>query len=224
MGASRGTRPVRDAGRAPRRRVLRTGQRAPKGRCHALVVVLECADEKAVRWLGRSRLAMAVIPIIVGIVPGMASMKLFQAADVVELTGLTSSQLREWSSRGRRNLIPVDVEPGGPGRHALYSWQTILVLRMLKELHTEFAVEIGAWAPGMVKFRETLNHVSFSSLWGSTVHFKCMDDPKLVVESEANTLAGLAVPLNPHLLPIANSLSVRPPDQLFLFPTLAIAQ
>lgn len=188
------------------------------------MVVLDCADEKAVRWLGPSRLAMAAIPIIVGIVPGMASMKLFQAADVVDLKGLTGSQLREWSSRGRRNLVPVDVEPGGPGRHALYSWQTILVLRMLKELHTEFAVEIGAWAPGMVKFRQTLNHVSFSSLWGSMVHFRCMDDPKLVVASASNTLAGLIVPLDPHLLPIANSLSVRPPDQLFLFPTLAVAQ
>ena len=62
--------------------------------------------------------------------------RMFQAADVVLLTGLTVSQLREWSSPRRRNLIPADVTAAGPGRHALYSWQTILVLACSKNFAT----------------------------------------------------------------------------------------
>ena len=151
-------------------------------------------------------------------------MKLFQAADVIDLTGPTGSQLREWSSRRRRNLVPVDVEPEGPGRHALYSWQTILVLRILNGLRTEFAVEVRAWAPGLIKFRGTLSCISFSSLWESLVHFQSMDKPKFVGVSESEALTGLLMPLDPHLLPISHRLSVPPPDQLLLFPALVVAR
>ena len=116
---------------------------------------------------------------IVGIMTIVHSIKLSQAADVIELTGLTRSQLREWSNPGRRNLVPADVEPGGPGRHALYTWQTILVLRLLRELHVDFAVEVSAWAPGMVGFRQKLERISFLSLWGSLAHFQNRDNPEI---------------------------------------------
>lgn len=152
----------------------------------------------------------------------MVVMKLFQAADVMELTGLTRSQLREWSSRDRRNLIPADVEPEGPGRHALYTWQTILVLRLLRALHTEFSVEVAAWAPGMNRLRQKLERVSFPSLWGSLVHFPNRESPELAGSSVSAPLSGVLLPLDPHLLVIATKLSLPPPDQLFLFPAVAV--
>ena len=158
---------------------------------------------------------------IVGIMTTVYSMKLFQAADVIELTGLTRSQLREWSSPARRNLVPADIEPHGPGRHALYTWQTILVLRLLRELHVDFAVEIGAWAPGMVGFRQKLERVSFLSLWGSLVHFQNRDNPELVPLRTGALLSGVVMPLDPHLLPIATKLSLRTGDQLLLFPAVS---
>ncbi len=149
-------------------------------------------------------------------------MRLFQAADVLELTGLTRSQLREWSARDRRNLVPADVVSEGPGRHALYTWQTILVLRLLRALHTEFVVEVGAWAPGMNQLRDRLERVSFPSLWGSLVHFPTRGTPELISSARAAPLAGVFLPLDSHLLVIATKLSLPPPDQLFLFPAVAV--
>jgi hypothetical protein len=152
-------------------------------------------------------------------------MRLFQAADVIDLTGLTRSQLREWSGRDRRNLLPADVGPEGPGRHALYAWQTVLVLRLLKTLHTDFAVEVGAWAPGMNRLRRKLERVSFPSLWGLLVHFPCREQPELATPAlGAPVSGGVLLPLDPHLLVIATKLSLPPPDQLPLFPAVAVTR
>ena len=149
-------------------------------------------------------------------------MKLFQAADVVVLTGLTVSQLREWSSSRRRNLIPADVDAAGPGRHALYSWQTILVLRVLRELRDDFAVDLGAWAPGMVELRQQLQGISFPSLWGTLLKFQSKHSPTLLSAQTPGFPTGLVIPLDPHLLPIATKLSLPSPNQLFLFPVVAV--
>ena len=147
---------------------------------------------------------------------------MFQAADVVLLTGLTVSQLREWSSSRRRNLIPADVDAAGPGRHALYSWQTILVLRLLRELREDFAVDLGAWAPGMVELRQQLQGLSFPSLWGTLLTFQSKHSPTLLSAHTTTFPTGIVIPLDPHLLPIATKLSFSPPDQLFLFPVVAV--
>ena len=149
--------------------------------------------------------------------------KLFQSADVVVLTGLTVSQLREWSSPRRRNLIPADVDAAGPGRHALYSWQTILVLRLLRELRNDFAIDLGAWAPGMVELRQELQGISFPSLWGTLLTFQSKHSPTLLSAETTEFPTGLVVPLDPHLLPISTKLSFPPPAQLFLFPVVAVA-
>jgi hypothetical protein len=150
-------------------------------------------------------------------------MRLFQSADVLELTGLTRSQLREWTSRDRRNLVPADVEPEGPGRHALYTWQTILVLRLLKALHADFSVEVGAWAPAMNHLRQQLEGVPFPSLWRSIVHFRSREQAQLVIPPlGGNISGGVLVALDPHLLVIATKLSLPPPDQFPLFPAVAV--
>jgi hypothetical protein len=60
-------------------------------------------------------------------------MKLVQSSDAARLSGLTSNQLREWC--GRRGVVVPDVPPAGRGRLALSSWQTLLALRVLNELH-----------------------------------------------------------------------------------------
>ena len=161
-------------------------------------------------------------PSIVGRIPTETQVKLFQAADVVELTGLSGNQLREWSSPRRRNLIPADVGPDGPGRHALYSWQTVLVLRVLRELRDDFAVEIGGWAPRLVELRQDLKGVSFPSLWGTLLTFPNKTLPVVLSAQTKEIPTGVVIALDPHLLPIATKLSLPQPDQLFLFPVHAV--
>ena len=152
-------------------------------------------------------------------------MRLFQAADTLALTGLTRSQLREWSGRGRRNLVSPDVEPEGPGRHALYAWQTVLVLRLLNTLHTEFSMEVGSWAPAMLNLRDKLDRVSFPSLRRSIVHFPNRERADLLLAmSEVPAEGGIVLPLDPHLAVLATKLSIPPPDQLPLFPALAVVR
>ena len=146
---------------------------------------------------------------------------MFQAADVTELTGLTNHQVREWSIR--RSLIPPDVKPNGPGRHALYSWETVIVLSLLKEVHDRFAVQIAAWSKGMVSLREELHGVSFPSLWGKAVHFQRVDRPVLVSAKDGEAVSGFILPLDPHLRPLAHKLSDHQPDQRSLFPALAVS-
>lgn len=150
-------------------------------------------------------------------------MRYFQSADVLELTGLTRSQLREWSGRDRRKLVVADVEPDGPGRHALFKWQTVLALRLLKELQSEFAVEVAAWAPSINDLRELLEGVPFQSLWQSSVYFPTCKQVKLIGGSSTGQATwGIVLSLDPHLLVIATKLSIPPPDQLPLFPAVAV--
>lgn len=150
-------------------------------------------------------------------------MRLFQSADVLELSGLTRSQLREWCSRDRRDLIRPDVEANGPGRHALYEWQTVLVLRILIHLHREYGVEVGAWAPAISDLRRNLNGVSFPSLWNCCVHFPSMSLSRVVPSSEVAKLGeGIVLQLQPHLLVLAQKLAISPPKQLHLFPARAV--
>ena len=145
---------------------------------------------------------------------------MFQTADVAELTGLSRGKVREWSIR--RDLIPPDVKPHGPGRHALYSWETVVVLRVLKEVHDRFAGELKAWAEGMVALRTELQDVPFPSLWGLVVHFRRSNTPVLVSAIDRELLAGMILPLDPHLRALASRLSVHEPEQRTLFPAVAL--
>lgn len=152
------------------------------------------------------------------------SMRLFQSADALEVTGLTRSQLREWTGRGRRELISPDVNPDGPGRHALYAWQTLLVLRLLLVLHNEYAAEVGAWAPAAKNLRMKLDNTSFPSLWYSSVFFPNRHTALLVDDESAIGDSGLILPLESHLTVLASKLSIPRPEQLPLFLPMAVSR
>jgi hypothetical protein len=151
-------------------------------------------------------------------------MMLFQSAAALELTGLTRSQLREWTGRGRRELVPPDVEPEGPGRHALYAWQTLLVLRILRVLHEDFAAEVGAWAPAALALRRQLEGSSFPTLWHLSVLFPNREAAQLIEDAREISGPGIVVPLDPHLLVLATKLSLAKPRQLSLFPALMVSR
>lgn len=150
-------------------------------------------------------------------------MRLFQAADVVELTSLSVSQLRDWSIPRYRKLIPTDVHSDGPGQHALYSWQTVLVPPLLREFRTDFGVEIAARAPGLVDLQQNLQEMSFPCLWATFLTFRG-NNIRVVLSAETTELpTGEVRLLDPHLLPIATKRSLPPPEQLFLFSLHAVA-
>ena len=140
------------------------------------------------------------------------------------MTGLTRSQLREWTGRGRRELISPDVGPDGPGSHALYAWQTLLVLRLLLVLHNDFASEVGAWAPAAQNLREKLVGASFPALWELLVFFPNRHTALLVDDVSEIGHTGLILPLKSHLTVLASKLSLPRPDQLSLFLPTAVSR
>ena len=152
----------------------------------------------------------------------MEAMRLVQSADALQVTGLTRSQLREWT--GRRELILPDVSPDGPGRHALYAWQTLLVLRLLLVLHNDFAAEVGAWAPAAMNLREKLKNTSFPSLWHLSVFFPNRHTALLVDDVAKVGHTGLILPLESHLTVLASKLSLPRPDQLSLLLPVAVSR
>jgi hypothetical protein len=155
---------------------------------------------------------MGVLPII---------MQFVQACDAVRLSGVTAHQLREWC--GRRALVLPDVPPAGRGRHALYSWQTILVLRLLNELHGRFGIELAAWGGAINECHALLKKRSFPSLWGLLVAFPDARTAELIAENSlAETSARLWLPLEPHLGAIAAAFSQPAPKQLPLFAAVAV--
>ena len=152
----------------------------------------------------------------------MEAMRLVQSADALQVTGLTRSQLREWT--GRRELILPDVSPDGPGRHALYAWQTLLVLRLLLVLHNEFAAEVRAWVPAAKNLREKLDGTSFLSLWRLSVFFPNCHTALLVDDVSKVGNTGLILPLESHLTVLASKLSLPRPDQLSLSLPMAVSR
>lgn len=148
-------------------------------------------------------------------------MQLVQHSDAARLSGLTLSQMREWC--GRRGIITPDVPPGGRGRHAMYSWQTILTLKILKELREEFGVEIGAWGGAITSCQRQLQHRSFPSLWGLGFVFKSMHEAELASDLlSQRVVSWLYVPLDPHLTVLAGNLALPSGMQLPLFPALKV--
>ena len=149
-------------------------------------------------------------------------MRLFQSADVQALTGLSRSQLREWTGRDRRFLVPPDVDPQGPGRVALFTWQTVLSLRILRQLQVDFAVDIGAWAPGVSAFRVLIDGLPFQALWGSVVYFSNRANPELLEKGDTPPKSGLLLPLDQHLLVLSTEMSIQAPEQRELFAAVAL--
>lgn len=148
-----------------------------------------------------------------------------QSADAVALSGLSQHQLREWCGRGRRGILPADVLPGGPGRHALYSWQTLLTLRLLLKLHSEFGVEIGKLAGVAGDLRTKLQGVSFPSLWSLAAVFPSSTAVELTSTPESIMRSGgIILPLEPHLTVLAGALALPVDEQLPLLPPMALSR
>jgi hypothetical protein len=94
-------------------------------------------------------------------------MQLVTTPKASKLTGLSTDQLREWTSR--RALIPADVRPRGHGSPARYAWQTILLLRLAATLRDRFKVELQTHSQLFAELRQALNQTSFLYLWGKSI-------------------------------------------------------
>lgn len=123
------------------------------------------------------------------------------AGRVQSLTGLTANQLREWSHR--RDLIPPDVDAGGPGRPALYSWQTVLLLRIAVVLRERFRIELQAHKDLLHALRDLFSGVPFPTLRGCVLALRAMEHGELLSEGMVRVGGGdpdtLFLGLDPHL-------------------------
>ena len=143
-----------------------------------------------------------------------------QAADVRAVTGLSRDELREWTNRHK--FIEPDTKPSGRGRFAQYSWQTVLVLMVLKELRDRYSVTLSKWGKPMRELRSELESVPFHSLYGKVVHFESTQGrPTLVAPEGRWESSCLAVAVDSHLNAIVSKLSGSPPDRT-LFPAVAV--
>lgn len=148
-------------------------------------------------------------------------MQLVQQSDALRLSGLTVNQMREWC--GRRGIVVPDVPATGRGRHALYSWQTVLALRILKELRDEFSIEVNAWGASVATCQRLLRRRSFPSLWGMAFVFQNSSDAELIADEErAPGTNRLYTPLNPHLGALAQEYALPEMTQLPLFAALQV--
>lgn len=146
------------------------------------------------------------------------STPLFQASDVVRLTGLSKHQVTEWC--GRRAIFRPIVPARGPGRVALYSWQDIIALRVLLEIFTVFGGKASEWATGIGEFRKLLEGQSFLTLRGKVAIFR---DRSSVSITDASSLPDMAtaliVSLDSHCEVLAAPLAPEDPQGEFLLLT-----
>lgn len=142
-------------------------------------------------------------------------MQMLQASDAAQLAGLTAHQLREWCAR--RAVLAPDVPGAGRGRHALFSWQTVLVLRLLRELHDRFGAEVGAWKGAIEELRQLLKGRSFPGLWSTAAVFPDHNHARLIDERTVPTEAVVVLPLAPHLDALAHFFAFPSEPQLPLF-------
>lgn len=148
-------------------------------------------------------------------------MPFVQASDAARLSGLTPHQLREWC--GRRNVVSADVPAAGRGHLALFSWQTILALRVLNEIHQRYGVEVVAWRRAISELQVLLKGRPFPSLWGAVVVFPSMNAATLRLEGDGVVKGSfLSVSLNEHLEVLALPQDFRGEAQLPLFPAMAV--
>jgi len=150
-------------------------------------------------------------------------MQLVTAAEVQKLTGLTSHQLREWSSR--RKLIEPDVVPNGAGTRALYSWQTVLVLRLAATLKKQFHVELKALNGLFKALSAQINKASFPALRNCVFVVMDMETFAIVPAKSINhnDMNGIFIPLNPHLDVLITQFGLaKQSRQRPLFPVAAI--
>lgn len=152
-------------------------------------------------------------------------MELVTTRDATRLTGLSTEQLREWTSR--RALIPPDVKPKGHGSPARYSWQTILLLRLAVTLRDRFKLELQAHRELFSDLGGGLGRTSFLSLWGKSLVLHGGRRWSLIEPGDASAVADdcIVLRLDRHLQDLSDSFSLpKPPrpGQFQLFPALGV--
>ncbi|MEP3124142.1 MULTISPECIES: hypothetical protein [Alphaproteobacteria] len=98
-----------------------------------------------------------------------------------------------------------------------------MALRVLLVLHRDFAAEAGAWAPAARQLRDKIEHLPFFNLWRVCALFPSTTDVILIENMTEAGAGGVLVPLEPHLDVLARKMSLPRPDQLPLFPTMAVS-
>jgi hypothetical protein len=153
-------------------------------------------------------------------------MQLVPTRQTLKLTGLSPAKLREWTSR--RALIPADVPPKKQGSSSLYTWQTILILRLAVTLQEKFCLELQAHRALFSGLRENLRGHSFIALWDHVLALRSGTDWALF-NAAANTpldADAIILRLNPHLEVLAAGFALPHPyrtaGQLELFPVAAV--
>ena len=154
-------------------------------------------------------------------------MQLVTTRDATRLTGLSTEQLREWTSR--RALILPDEKPKGHGSPARYSWQTILLLRLAVVLRDRFKLELQAHRDLFAELGASLARTSFLSLWGKSLALHGgakwgLIDPR---DDVANIDDCIVLRLDPHLQQLSGSFSLPKPlasKQIQLFPALGVVE
>ena len=152
-------------------------------------------------------------------------MNLVTTRDAIRLTGLSTDQLREWTSR--RALIPADVKPKGHGSPARYSWQTILLLRLAVTLRDRFKLELQGHRGLFSSLGDGLRSVSFLSLWGRSLALHGGNAWSML---ESVELPGahddlIVLRLDPHLQVLSVGFSLPQPaalTQFQLFPATGV--
>jgi hypothetical protein len=152
-------------------------------------------------------------------------MHLVTTRDATRLTGLSTEQLREWTSR--RALIPPDVKPKGHGSPARYSWQTILLLRLAVVLRDRFRLELQAHRDLFSDLAAGLARVSFLSLGGQALILYGGMKWSLADVRDGGLAAGdcIVLQLDSHLQQLSEGFSLPDPVtplQVQLFPTLGM--
>lgn len=153
-------------------------------------------------------------------------MRLVTTGIATSLTGLSTGQLREWSSR--RALVPADVQNRGRGSPAQYGWQAILLLRIASLLKDRFRLELHAHRALFADVRETLGSISFLKLWGASLGIYDSKKWELLYAGAASTVStdAIILHLDPHLAVLAAEFAMpspAPAGQLELFPARLVS-
>lgn len=152
-------------------------------------------------------------------------MLLVTTRDATRLTGLSTEQLREWTSR--RALILPDVKPKGHGSPARYSWQTILLLRLAVVLRDRFKLELHAHRDLFAELGAGLAQASFLSLWGKSLALSGGVQWRVIDPQDEGSVIDdcIVLRLDAHLQQLSDSFSLpnpTVPGQLQLFPALGV--
>jgi DNA-binding transcriptional MerR regulator len=155
-------------------------------------------------------------------------MHLVATREASRLTGLSTTKLREWTSR--RALIPADVPPKSQGSPALYSWQTILLLRIAVTLRDRFHLELQAHRQVLSSLHTSLRTTSFVSLWGKSLTIDSDQCWAWIDDASFDVVVGdaIVIRLSPHLDALSQGFALprpsRMPGQLDLFPARPVAR